>query len=265
MASTLYNITVQNYEAEYQKLNKQQRQAVDTIDGPLLVVAGPGTGKTQLLGMRVAAILKRTDASANSILCLTFTNKAATNMRERLVTLIGSEAHSVHVKTFHSFAADIMSENPDYFWSGAPLVSAPDAVSLGIIQDILSNLPLDNPLALRFSGMYTAIGDVQQGLKLAKEAGLTPGKLRALINANLAYIDLIEPTLVDILAAKLNIKKLDELSSQIDALPHQLIDPLITPLLPLDRVLRSSAPLKRASPTMMSLNDCSGRLPGGKS
>ncbi len=231
---------MQNYEAEYKKLNPKQREAVDTIGGPLLVVAGPGTGKTQLLSMRVANILKQTDTNASSVLCLTFTNKAAANMRERLVSLIGSEAHNVHVKTFHSFAADVMSENPDYFWNGAPLVSAPDAAALGIVQDILSDLPLDNPLALRYNGMYTAVNDVQQGLKLAKEAGLTPAKLKALIEANLAYIDVIEPLLADILAAPLNVKKLDQLHSQISQLPHQSIDQLITPLLSLDTVLAES-------------------------
>ncbi len=231
---------MENYDDEYRKLNSQQRLAVDTIEGPLLVVAGPGTGKTQLLSMRVANILKKTDTYPGNILCLTFTNKAASNMRERLVSLIGSDAHSVQVKTFHGFAADIMSENPDYFWNGAPLTSAPDAVALGIIQDILSDLPLDNPLALRYSGMYTAVNDVQQGLKLAKEAGLTPEKLRALIKANLSYIDVIEPRLADILSAPLSYRKLGEIQSQIDNLPHQSTDRLTTPLLPLDTVLRES-------------------------
>ena len=58
--------------------------------------------------MRVANILRTTDTDAQNILCLTFTNKAAKNMKDRLITLIGSEARFVHVKTFHSFAAEIM-------------------------------------------------------------------------------------------------------------------------------------------------------------
>lgn len=231
---------MQNYEKEFKKLNLRQQQAVNTIDGPLLVVAGPGTGKTQLLSMRVANILLKTDAYPSSVLCLTFTNKAAANMRERLVSLIGSDAHSINVKTFHSFAADIMSENPDYFWNGAPLASAPDAVSLGIIQDILSSLPLDNPLALKYGGMYTAVGDVQQGLKLAKEAALTPEKLRALIKTNLVYINLVEHHLADILSAPLSMKKLDDLIEKINDLPRQEIDQTIRPLLPLDTIIRES-------------------------
>lgn len=231
---------MQNFETEYNKLNAQQLEAVETIDGPLLVIAGPGTGKTQLLSMRVANILIKTDSDPRSILCLTFTNKAATNMRERLLSLIGSDAHAIQVKTFHSFAADIMTQYPDYFWNGARLTTAPDAVQLSVIQDILSRLPLDNPLALRFSGQFTTISDVQNGLKLTKEAGLTPEKLQALIQANLGYLETIEPELVEILAGSLNIKRLASLKEQVEALPDQKIDELVSPLLSLRSVLVDS-------------------------
>ncbi len=63
------------FETEYKKLNEQQHKAVDAINGPLLVIAGPGTGKTQLLGARVANILKKTDVYPDNVLCLTFTIK----------------------------------------------------------------------------------------------------------------------------------------------------------------------------------------------
>src|SRR5579863_9759055 len=116
------------FEASYKQLNAAQRQAVDAIDGPVLVVAGPGTGKTQLLGMRVANILQKTDTDASSILCLTFTNKAADNMKRRLLEFIGADAQAVTVKTFHGLAADIMNRYPQYFWRGARLSIAPDAV-----------------------------------------------------------------------------------------------------------------------------------------
>src|ERR1700733_13907526 len=107
------------FREAYAQLNAAQQRAVDVIDGPLLVVAGPGTGKTQLLSTRVANILDKTDADASGILCLTFTNKAATNMRERLYELIGPASRNVVVRTFHSFAAEIMNQYPDYFWNGA--------------------------------------------------------------------------------------------------------------------------------------------------
>ncbi len=107
------------FDSEYKKLNKAQKDAVDAIYGPVLVIAGPGTGKTQLLSMRVANILRKTDADAGNILCLTFTNKAAANMRTRLFKLAGAEANKVTVKTFHGFAAELMAGYPDYFWNGA--------------------------------------------------------------------------------------------------------------------------------------------------
>jgi DNA helicase-2/ATP-dependent DNA helicase PcrA len=229
-----------NFAAAYAQLNKEQRAAVDSIDGPVLVVAGPGTGKTQLLSLRVANILKQTDTDPASVLCLTFTNFAATNMRERLSRLIGPGSRNVRVKTFHSFAADIMSLYPDYFWNGARLTVAPDTVQLDIVQSVLSELPLDNPLASKFAGQYTALPDVQQALKLSKEAGLTPSKLAAMIELNVAYIDVIEPILVDVLSATLSIKKLPDILDAIDALPDQNIDLEITPLVSLGTVLKES-------------------------
>src|SRR3989344_4719115 len=114
------------YETEYTRLNSSQKTAVDAIDGPVLVIAGPGTGKTQLLSLRVVNILNSTDTSPENILCLTFTNKAAVNMRLRLSSLVGSPAQGVMIKTFHSFAAEIMNLYPDYFWNGAKLTNVPD-------------------------------------------------------------------------------------------------------------------------------------------
>ncbi|MDL2342132.1 MAG: ATP-dependent DNA helicase [Patescibacteria group bacterium] len=231
---------VANFEAEYRRLNPAQRQAVDAVEGPVLVVAGPGTGKTQLLSVRVANILKQTDASASSILCLTFTNFAAANMRDRLNTLIGPTAHRVVVRTFHSFAAEIMNQYPDYFWNGARLSIAPDATQLEIIQAILASLPLDDPLASRFAGSLTAIKDVQEALKLTKEAGLTPGKLAAMINYNAAYLNDIEPKLVELLSPALSAKRLPELAAAVLVLPDDDIADVVKPLTSLSAVIKGS-------------------------
>ncbi len=210
-----------DYKQELAKLNSNQLEAVKQIDGPVLVIAGPGTGKTQLLSMRVANILEETDTDASSILCLTFTHKAATNMRERLNQLIGPESRHVATKTFHSFAADIMNQYPDYFWEGARLSVAPDAVIDDIIQLILSELPDDNPMASTFAGSYTALSDVKNGLKLVKEAGLTPDELRTAITENVDYINKIEPLMVDLLAPTLSASKLSALHESIAKLPPQ--------------------------------------------
>ena len=77
------------FEELYERLNPAQKKAVDAIDGPVMVVAGPGTGKTSILTLRIANILKRTDASPSSILGLTFTESGVASMRGRLGGLMG--------------------------------------------------------------------------------------------------------------------------------------------------------------------------------
>ena len=97
-----------NFKQRYDQLNKKQKKAVDTIEGPLLVVAGPGSGKTEILSLRVGNILEQTQVMASNILCLTFTESATVNMRKRLAGLIGSEAYRVAIHTFHNFCVIIL-------------------------------------------------------------------------------------------------------------------------------------------------------------
>lgn len=228
------------YEEAYEQLNEAQRHAVTKIDGPVLVIAGPGTGKTQLLSMRVANILKSTDAKPSNILCLTFTNKASVNMKERIIDLAGHEGAKVVASTFHSFASEIMNTYPDHFWNAASLSVAPEPVQLDAIESIISQLPLDNPLALKFAGQYTLLDDIQRAINLAKDAGLTPDKLRAIINFNLAYIDSIESKLVEILSRRLSAKNLDSLGKAVNDLAKHEIDSIVYPLTSLSTVLADS-------------------------
>jgi len=104
-----------NFDTEYKKLNKNQKLAVDTIEGPVMVIAGPGTGKTQILTLRIANILKKTDAEAENILAITFTESGVGAMRARLASLIGSEAYSINITTFHAFCNSIIQEFPENF------------------------------------------------------------------------------------------------------------------------------------------------------
>src|SRR6516225_4201630 len=103
------------FEEEYQQLNEQQRLAVDTTEGPVMVIAGPGTGKTQILAARIGKILLDTDVSPGNILCLTYTDAGAIAMRRRLLSFIGPDAYKVHIHTFHSFCNDIIQENLSLF------------------------------------------------------------------------------------------------------------------------------------------------------
>ena len=97
--------TTEAFEEAYKKLNKRQKEAVDTVEGPVVVLAGPGTGKTHILTLRIANILRTTQARPDAILALTFTDSAARTMRRRLAMLVGEEtARKVTISTFHGFA-----------------------------------------------------------------------------------------------------------------------------------------------------------------
>ena len=113
------------FDALYAKLNKSQKKAVDTIEGPVMVVAGPGTGKTHTVALRTANILKKTQMRPSNILCLTFSVNAATEMRERLRSLIGPDAYGVTIKNFHAFCNELIQEYPAVFddWSAMEQIS----------------------------------------------------------------------------------------------------------------------------------------------
>jgi DNA helicase II / ATP-dependent DNA helicase PcrA len=127
------------------RLNEAQRAAVAAIEGPVLVIAGPGTGKTQVLTARIGNILLETDTQPHNILCLTFTDAGVTAMRERLLQWIGAEAHRVHIFTFHSFCNTIIQENIEQFgyreWQ--PLS---DLEQVEIIRELMNELPSEHPL-----------------------------------------------------------------------------------------------------------------------
>ena len=105
----------QKFEELYKKLNLAQKEAVDAIDGPVMVIAGPGTGKTTVLTLRIANILKKTDTSPDSILALTFTDSGVAAMRKALVKIIGAATYRVNIHTFHSFANEIIKKYPSEF------------------------------------------------------------------------------------------------------------------------------------------------------
>src|SRR3954470_4030191 len=100
----------------YKKLNPAQKEAVDTIFGPVMVIAGPGTGKTEVLSMRIAQLLRsEAQVQPQEILCLTYTDEATNAMRRRLVQIIGPAAHKVNIYTFHAFCNSVIQNNSEYF------------------------------------------------------------------------------------------------------------------------------------------------------
>ena len=134
-----------DFSTRYANLNANQRSAVDTIHGPLLVIAGPGTGKTELLSMRAAHILRQTDTLPSNILCLTFTDSGAVNMRQRLQQIIGEDAYKVAIHTFHSFGSEIINTNRQYFFRGADRQPTDELTQQQILQEIFEAMSWDNP------------------------------------------------------------------------------------------------------------------------
>jgi len=131
------------FDVEYKKLNEKQKKAVDTIDGPVMVVAGPGTGKTQILTLRIANILTRTDTEPENILAITFTESGVSSMRKRLLDLIGSTAYSVNITTFHSFANSIIQEYPEEFAHIIGSVSISEIEQIEILRSSIKKEKLE--------------------------------------------------------------------------------------------------------------------------
>ena len=139
------------FDEAYGMLNEKQKEAVDTIDGPVMVVAGPGTGKTQVLTLRIANILLQTDTAPESILALTFTDSGAQAMRERLRRYLGARAYQVRIFTFHGFAQQLIAQYPDFYPKVIGSRPASDVEKIHIIESILQSKdisllsPLGNP------------------------------------------------------------------------------------------------------------------------
>lgn len=125
------------FETLYSKLNKAQKQAVDTIEGPIMVIAGPGTGKTTLLTLRIANILKKTDTPPSGILAITFTDAGVKAMKSKLREIIGSQADEVRIHTFHGFASSVMAEFPDHFTNIDGFTQMTDIEMVELVRSIL--------------------------------------------------------------------------------------------------------------------------------
>ncbi len=214
------------FSTRYSKLNVNQKLAVDTIDGPVMVVAGPGTGKTELLGVRVANILDKTDALPQNILCLTFTDSGAVAMRERLTGLLGADAYKVAIHTFHSFGSEVINQHSEYFYSGAHFRPADELSSYEVLSAILEKLSHDNPLSSKFNNQFTYLRDIQTTISELKRGGFTPDELDEILVHNDAFISWIKPKLAEIFSAPISKKTLSGVQSLLEELKSYTEKPL---------------------------------------
>jgi DNA helicase II / ATP-dependent DNA helicase PcrA len=189
------------FQENYARLNPAQKDAVDTIDGPVMVLAGPGAGKTQLLSLRVANILKETDTRPFNILCLTFTDSGAKNMKERLSTIIGPDAYKVNISTFHGFAKMMMNLHPEKFFDGASPKVLDDYSRKLLYKSILSEVRKTNYKNSLVSHNkeqgFVYQKAIDSRIKQFKNNGITPAMLEKIIDRNNAELEYLKPLLND--------------------------------------------------------------------
>lgn len=222
-----------DFDSRYAKLNDRQREAVDTIDGPLMVVAGPGTGKTELLSMRAANILRRTDTLPENILCLTFTESGAAAMRKRLTQIIGKDAYKVAIHTFHSFGSEVINQNGEYFYHGADFRPASDLSSYELLRSIFETLDFDNPLSSKMNDEYTHLSDTLTTISELKKSGLTNEELLQLLDANDQVLDAVEASLQAAFGSRVSAKTatlLAPIAMQLSEMSDTAHTSVITPL-----------------------------------
>jgi len=179
--------TNQKFQKEYDKLNKQQKLAVDTIEGPVLVNAGPGTGKTQILALRIGNILTQTDTNPANILCLTFTENGAIEMRSRLLKSIGVAAYNIRIHTFHSFCNEVIQDNLSYFGK-LNLEPISDLEEIDLFNRLTDSIERDNILKRFKTDAYNEVPRLKSLFSLMKKEAWTIDYLNERIDDYIASL-----------------------------------------------------------------------------
>jgi DNA helicase II / ATP-dependent DNA helicase PcrA len=160
----------QKFSEIYTGLNAQQKLAVDNIEGPVMVIAGPGTGKTQILSARIGKILLETDTDPNNILCLTYTDAGVVAMRKRLLSFIGPDAYKVNIYTFHAFCNDIIQDNLSLFEKNS-MDPISDLEKIELYKKLIDTLPKNHPLKRYRGDVYFEINNLQNLFSTMKREG----------------------------------------------------------------------------------------------
>lgn len=167
------------FKKSYDFLNSEQKQVVDKIEGALMVVAGPGAGKTQVMSLRAANILRQTDVMPDSILCLTFTDSATQNLQKRLHRFIGNAAYDVSVFTFHGFASQLQNEFAEFFYEDRDWTVVDELEQVLMLERIIEKLPLEANFRKQIPGDgYVYMGDIRNKLSQLKRAGFSAKEYR---------------------------------------------------------------------------------------
>jgi DNA helicase-2/ATP-dependent DNA helicase PcrA len=179
----------QKFLEEFDKLNEQQKIAVETLEGPVMVIAGPGTGKTQILASRIGKILLDTDASPENILCLTYTDAGVVAMRKRLLQFIGPDAYKVAIYTFHAFCNDVIQENLSIF-EKTSMDPISELERIELMKQLIDSFPKNHPLKRYRGDVYFEINNLLQLFSNMKREGWTPAYLNTCIDQYIRDIPL---------------------------------------------------------------------------
>mgnify|MGYP004501757141 FL=1 len=161
-------------------LNDRQKEAVLYGDGPLLILAGAGSGKTSVLTKRVAYLIKERNISPSNIVAITFTNKAAKEMKERIIKEVGKKGYDIQISTFHSFGLRIIKENYERlgYEKNFTIIDSDD--SLTVVKKILKEMGIDYA---RFNPKF-----IKNQISSCKNEMVTPEKYKNLVNDELSDI-----------------------------------------------------------------------------
>jgi len=198
-----------DYKQRLKSLNPEQLEAVDSIDGPLVVRAGPGTGKTQILTMRIENILLSRDVLPENILCLTFTESAAENMRTRLFKAIGKPARNVNFYTFHGFGSHLISKLNDYSDTTNLYKSIEEIAGFEIIEQLLGKLGHDNPLSRKNDDGFYYIKFINTVFSWLKQSGLDSQTILGDLDTSEKFFKLSSKDLNDALSDRISKKNME--------------------------------------------------------
>ncbi len=178
------------FEERLSKLNPEQKLAVETMDGPVMVIAGPGTGKTEILTMRIANILKSEKAKPDQILALTFTESGAVAMRRRLASLVGQAAYRVRISTFHGFANGVIGDYPEHF---PDVIGASSITEIDQVKILRNVIDKENLSELRpFGDRYYYLTKILSSINELKRQGVSPKAFAEIIARDRMDFDKID-------------------------------------------------------------------------
>lgn len=166
------------FQKAYKSLNFEQKKAVDAIEGSVMVIAGPGTGKTSILTLRIANILEKTDTSPDSILALTFTESGVYSMRQKLVGIIGASAYRVNIFTFHGFAKSIIESYPEYFPRVVGGALVPEADQFKILEKIFEEGRFE--IIKPFGNIFYYVRPALSSIRSLKRENISPSEFKKL-------------------------------------------------------------------------------------